>query len=116
MPAGGREGGREGGGKEGVGREEGERRGKGCTTATYTTTQKRIFNIGSSYINFNIHTTHQYCISCSLQLTLTFSGCLSSGVLWSRMYCMASVGLQWNSGGSPSTISITMIPRDQIST
>ena len=54
MPAGGSEGGE--GGREGGMKEEGERRGKGCTTATYTTTQKRIFNIGSS---FNIIPPHK---------------------------------------------------------
>ena len=32
------------------------------------------------------------------------------------MYCMASVGLQLKRGGSPSTISITMIPSDHTST
>ena len=35
---------------------------------------------------------------------------------WSLMYCIASVGLQWKRGGSPSTISMTMIPSDQMST
>jgi len=63
------------------------------------------------------HTTHPHTHPPTpTPSTHTFSGCLSLGGLRSRIKHMASRGRLLKYGGSPSTISITMMPSDQMST